>query len=225
MVLLLPPPLPPLPLILLVRACRYCGYISQGYFGYTYEKKDYRPEDYPCPLSATLGTNSKSNKSGEWFCQVRDWMLLVMLLLMLLIMLCHPDRERPTGLHVAQRRDGRLQADQRRHLRLQLEVGRWRGAWVEGSAPRVTEPRMSAYDVQASVRFLKKVDSKAQYYQNSVAASGHCLWPLSSTRPHRITKRRRVRRYAAAQPPLIIENHPTVAVRLAQYPADRSFPA
>ena len=48
----------------------YCTYISSGYFGYTFEKAKYSADTYPCPLSAELGTNSKTNTTGEWFCTI-----------------------------------------------------------------------------------------------------------------------------------------------------------
>ena len=31
----------------------YCDYFAQGYFGYTYEKKDYTPERYACTAHAS----------------------------------------------------------------------------------------------------------------------------------------------------------------------------
>ena len=34
---------------------RYCDYLSQGYLGYTFEKKHFSPDRFPCPPSAHLG--------------------------------------------------------------------------------------------------------------------------------------------------------------------------
>ena len=53
----------------------YCDYLVSGhYFGYTFQKVDYSPDDYPCPPSAALGSNSKSNSTGDWFCTITSGM-------------------------------------------------------------------------------------------------------------------------------------------------------
>jgi hypothetical protein len=48
----------------------YCDYINQGYLGYTYNKADFGPSEFPCPPSATLGTNTNTNSTGQWFCTI-----------------------------------------------------------------------------------------------------------------------------------------------------------
>ena len=48
-------------------------YFSQGYMGYTFNKQSdpeggFSPDKYPCPRAASLGSNSQTNSTGQWFC-------------------------------------------------------------------------------------------------------------------------------------------------------------
>ena len=46
----------------------YCNYFAQGYMGYTFDKAEGSPTQYPCPAAAELGSNSQTNSTGQWFC-------------------------------------------------------------------------------------------------------------------------------------------------------------